>query len=66
MLRETLRETLRAQVRALLETEGFGVVGLRFDRGLVGGRDGANAGKEVNKGTVYIEDRLKVILVSSR
>jgi hypothetical protein len=46
-------------VATSLRAEGWRVVTLLYDRGAVGGSDGANAGKQVDRGTVYIEDRLK-------
>ena len=47
-------------VAIALRAEGWAVVSLLFDRASVGGSETANAGKQVDKGTVYIEDRLKV------
>jgi len=47
------------QVTQALSAEGWTVVALSYDRGSVGGSDAANAGKRVDQGTVYIEDRLK-------
>lgn len=46
-------------VASALQTQGFSVTTLNYDRSSVGGNDSANRGKKVDKGTVYIEDRLK-------
>jgi hypothetical protein len=48
-----------AQVATALEAEDWTVTRLQYDRALVGGKEGANGGKRVDQGTVYIEDRLK-------
>ena len=47
------------QVAEVLEADGWAVTRLQYDRALVGGKEGVNRGKRVDKGTVYIEDRLK-------
>jgi hypothetical protein len=47
------------EVERALRAEGWTVVSLLYDRGGVGGSDVVNVGKEVDQGTVYIEDRLK-------
>jgi hypothetical protein len=46
-------------VSLALQKEGFSVTTLTYDRNSVGGNDSENRGKKVDKGTVYIEDRLK-------
>ena len=48
-----------AQVVEVLEADGWTVTRLQYDRALVGGKEGVNRGKRVDKGTVYIEDRLR-------
>lgn len=52
-------ELAAAEATAMLEEDGFQVLTLKFDRGRVGGTDFVNRGKMVDRGTVYIEDRLK-------
>ena len=43
----------------LLDGDGMELTLIGFNRSLVGGSSAANVGKAVNKGTTYIEDRLR-------